>query len=70
MKKFFRAVYDFITDQNGDGDVAKLGGFILMAVSVIRFAVTGEFDGIAFGAGAATAVASKAIDTKLPKAGA
>ena len=69
MKKFFRAIYDFITDQNGDGDVAKLGGFALMVVSIVRFAATGDFDGVAFGAGAATVVASKAIDTKLPKAG-
>jgi hypothetical protein len=68
MDKFFRAIYDFITDQNGDGDVAKLGGFAVMAVSVIRFAITGTFDSVAFGVGAAAVVASKAIDTKLPKA--
>jgi len=68
MKKLFRAIYDFVTDQNGDGDVAKLGGVALMAVAIVRFAATGDFDGIAFGAGAATAVASKALDIKLPKA--
>jgi hypothetical protein len=68
MNKFLRAVYDFITDQNGDGDVAKLAGFAVMAVAIIRFAATGVFDGVAFGAGAAAVVASKAIDTKLPKA--
>ena len=39
-----------------------------MAVAVIRFAITGTFDGVAFGSGAAAVVASKAIDTKLPKA--
>jgi len=68
MKKFLRAIYDFITDQNGDGDVAKLGGFAVMAIAIIRFAITGVFDGVAFGAGAATVVASKALDVKLPKA--
>jgi hypothetical protein len=68
MNNFLRAIFDFITDQNGDGDVAKLAGFAVMAVAVIRFAITGTFDGVAFGAGAAAVVASKAIDTKLPKA--
>jgi hypothetical protein len=70
MKKFFKAVYDFITDANGDGDIAKLGGLALMVISIVRFAVTGSFDALAFGAGAAAAVASKAIDIKLPKTGA
>jgi hypothetical protein len=68
MNKFMRALYDFITDQNGDGDVAKLGGLAVMIIAIVRFAITGTFDGIAFGAGAAAVVASKAIDTKLPKA--
>ena len=68
MKAFFRAIFDFITDQNGDGDVAKLAGFAVMIVSIVRFACTGAFDAVAFGVGAAAVVASKAIDTKLPKA--
>lgn len=67
MKKFFRAVYDFITDSNGDGDIAKLGGAALMIIAIVRFAIGAGFDGVAFGAGAAAAVAAKAIDTKLPK---
>ena len=68
MKNFFRAVFDFITDQNGDGDVAKLAGLAVMIVAIVRFACTGDFDSVAFGVGAAAVVASKAIDTKLPKA--
>lgn len=67
MKKLFRAIYDFVTDSNGDGDIAKLGGAVLMIVSIVRFAAGGGFDGVAFGAGAAAAVAAKALDIKLPK---
>ncbi len=68
MKAFFRAIYDFVTDQNGDGDIAKLCGFAVMIIALVRFAITGSFEAVAFAAGAASVVASKAIDTKLPKA--
>lgn len=67
MKKFFRAIYDFVTDVNGDGDIAKLGGAILMIVAIVRFAAGGVFDPVAFGSGAGLAVGSKALDAIVPK---
>lgn len=68
--KFFKALFDFVTDANGDGDIAKLGGAVLMVAAIIRFAAGQGFDGVAFGAGAAAAVAGKALDAVIPKAGA
>ena len=69
MRKFFQRAFDFITDSNGDGDIVKLGGALLMAIALIRFAATGVFDGIAFGSGAGAATAGKALDAIIPKAG-
>jgi len=68
--KILRAIYDFVTDANGDGDIVKLFGAVLMAVALIKFAIGSDFDTVAFGAGAASAVAAKGLDAVIPKTGA
>lgn len=67
MKIFLKGVFDFVTDSNGDGDIVKLGGAILMGIALVRFAVTGVFDPVAFGSGAAAAITGKALDAIIPK---
>jgi hypothetical protein len=67
MKKFLEAIYGFVTDANGDGDIVKLAGAALVIIAVGRFAFTGSFDAVAFGAGAGAAVAGKALDAVIPK---
>ena len=62
MKEFFDHVYGYLTDKNNDGDALKLCGFILAVVAVVRFAITGVFDAVSFGAGAAAMTASKGLD--------
>lgn len=69
MKKALRWILDFVTDVNGDGDLIKLGGAVLMIVALVRFAVTGQFDAVAFGTGAGCAGAGKALDAITPKSG-
>ena len=67
MKKFMQKLLDFVTDSNGDGDIVKLGGALLMGIALARFAITGIFDAVAFGSGAASATAGKALDAIIPK---
>lgn len=67
MKNFFKHIYGYVTDSNGDGDLVKLGGAIVLVIAVVRFAVTGAFDPVAFGTGAASCAAGKALDAVIPK---
>ena len=69
MKKIGKWIIDFITDANGDGDLIKLGGAVLMIIALVRFAITGQFDAVAFGTGAGCAGAGKALDAIIPKSG-
>ena len=69
MRRFFKKLLDFVTDSNGDGDLIKLGGAILMGIALVRFAITGQFDAVAFGTGAGCAGAGKALDAIIPKTG-
>jgi hypothetical protein len=67
MKEFFKHLYGYITDSNGDGDLLKVSGAIIIIIDVWRFATTGVFDPIAFGTGSATLAAGKALDGIIPK---
>jgi hypothetical protein len=68
VKAFLARIFNFVTDSNGDGDIVKLGGAILMGIALVRFAAVGTFDAVAFGSGAAAATAGKALDAVIPKA--
>lgn len=59
-------VYGYFTDEQNEGDFMKIAGALTMLVVVIRFAATGTFDTIAFGAGAGAFAVTKGLD-KLGK---
>ena len=65
MKEFFAHIYGYFTDEQNEGDFLKVFGASLMLIAVIRFAVGGGFDGVAFGSGAGSFATSKALDVAM-----
>ena len=67
MKAFFGKIWDFITDRNGDGDLLKLFGLIIMVAGLVAF-FTGRDPLAAWGFGAGLLGAGKALDAVTPAA--
>jgi hypothetical protein len=64
MKK----IIDFVTDANGDGDLLKIFGFIIMIAGTVGY-FTGKDPMIAWAFGSGLLGAGKALDAVIPKAG-
>lgn len=69
MKVFFQKVFDFVTDSNGDGDLLKLFGFLIMVAGVVKFFLPegAQEAMIAWGFGSGLLAGGKALDAVIPK---
>jgi hypothetical protein len=69
MKAFFVKLWDFVTDRNGDGDLLKLFGLVIMIAGLVGY-FAGKDPLTAWGFGSGLLSAGKALDAITPKAGA